>query len=795
MSHVNCVRIGLVAVVAIFFRLNNGQVLRAAVGTLADSSGEVVAWGFNFFGQTNVPSGTFIAIAAGGSNHSLGIRSDGFLAAWGNNSQGQTTLPFSFSAHTAVAAGGFHSLAIRSDATLVGWGNNDNGQSTVPSGTFTAIAAGGRHSLAIKSDGTLAGWGDNTLGLITVPGGTFTAIAAGDEHGLGMKSDGTLIGWGDNFYGQTTVPSGTFTAIAAGLEHNLAIKPDGTLVGWGRGSEGQITIPSGTFTAIAGGGTHSLGIRSDGTLAGWGNNSSGQTTVPSGTFTAIAAGRAHCLALRARTDYDGDLLISGNNVSASLNRSINVAGNATVQTTTNFYNSPTAIIGGKLILAPGAEFSGDTAGTIIANGLDVQTDFTLPASFSLDSTGPLAGAGSLTLGSNSHVNLALAPISSYSGALSIQSGATLTLTETGLLKSSALKLANGGELRQVAGQRVVVSGAGDNSGKIELLGTASQGTSEIEFRGATLNASSTGLITGHTATLRFSGGLTNKGSLSLTGGTNDVFGDIANSGSIVVSGGAGATFYDDVDQGGTLRVSQVGSTTSTAVFLGDFTGEGGSTGGGDIFFEGDLRPGNSPAQVTYENNVFLGSGSTLEIELGGLMPGAQYDKIIVDGSLTLDGALNVSLINSFTPQAGNSFDILDWDNLAGTFDTLALPTLTGSLIWDTNQLYTTGVLAVVAPGVPGDYNGNGTVDAADYVVWRTNDGTQTGYDTWRANFGRAASSGAGDTGSASASANPLSATVPEPASARLFGLATAALIVSRRTTGRSRSPARRFLRQ
>ena len=93
---------------------------------------------------------------------------------------------------------------------------------------------------------------------------------------------------------------------------------------------------------------------------------------------------------------------------------------------------------------------------------------------------------------------------------------------------------------------------------------------------------------------------------------------------------------------GTLRVSKVGSTTSTAVFLGDFTGDGGSTGGGDIFFEGDLRPGNSPAQVTYDNNVFFGSGSTLEIELGGVTPGLEHDKIIVDGSIALDGALNVS---------------------------------------------------------------------------------------------------------------------------------------------------------
>jgi len=54
----------------------------------------------------------------------------------------------------------------------------------------------------------------------------------------------------------------------------------------------------------------------------------------------------------------------------------------------------------------------------------------------------------------------------------------------------------------------------------------------------------------------------------------------------------------------------------------------------------------------------------------------------------------------------------------------------------------------------GDYNNDGVVDAADYVVWRKNDiNGQQGYDDWRTNFG---STGAG-LGSGAAA-------VPEPAS-------------------------------
>ena len=41
--------------------------------------------------------------------------------------------------------------------------------------------------------------------------------------------------------------------------------------------------------------------------------------------------------------------------------------------------------------------------------------------------------------------------------------------------------------------------------------------------------------------------------------------------------------------------------------------------------------------------------------------------------------------------------------------------------------------------IPGDFNNNGTVDAADYVVWRKGIGvapTQDNYNLWRAHFGQ-----------------------------------------------------------
>jgi hypothetical protein len=48
--------------------------------------------------------------------------------------------------------------------------------------------------------------------------------------------------------------------------------------------------------------------------------------------------------------------------------------------------------------------------------------------------------------------------------------------------------------------------------------------------------------------------------------------------------------------------------------------------------------------------------------------------------------------------------------------------------------------------IPGDFNRNGIVDAADYVVWRNSPsnfgGDPGGYNNWRANFRRTFGSGA-----------------------------------------------------
>jgi hypothetical protein len=127
----------------------------------------------------------------------------------------------------------------------------------------------------------------------------------------------------------------------------------------------------------------------------------------------------------------------------------------------------------------------------------------------------------------------------------------------------------------------------------------------------------------------------------------------------------------------------------------------------------------------------LGGGTAGVADQGYADLGAGINEII--GSLLLNGA----------PQANGI-----------TYGSTA----SGALFQSDEYFTGTGVVSV---GLPGDFNGDGSVDAGDYVVWSKSPsaygGSPAGYDLWRANFGLT-SAGSGSGSNLGGSAN-----VPEPA--------------------------------
>ena len=90
-----------------------------------------------------------------------------------------------------------------------------------------------------------------------------------------------------------------------------------------------------------------------------------------------------------------------------------------------------------------------------------------------------------------------------------------------------------------------------------------------------------------------------------------------------------------------------------------------------------------------------------------------------------------------------------------------------------------GITFDVNPSIilSGDFNGNGEVDAADYVVWRKNVSgiyTADDYNTWRAHFGQTLSFGSAASGTAGTGGPPV-ASVPEPTAITLAALVTVCL--------------------
>ena len=255
-------------------------------------------WGNSYSGQDNPPSGlNSVEQLAGGGAHSLALTTTGNVVAWGNNLYGQATVPGSLANATMTIAGGYyHSLAVTTNGQVVAWGNNFYKQTNVPAGlaNVIAVAAGYYDSMALTADGHVVAWGQNSFGQTNVPAAAtnIVAIAAGGNHNLALRNDGTIIGWGDNSGGQLNVPGGLngVVALAAGGLHSFALLSNGTVVGWGDDSVGQIDVPAGLtgVTAIASGENHGLALTANGAVTGWGYDFYGQIDAPSSAVNLLS---------------------------------------------------------------------------------------------------------------------------------------------------------------------------------------------------------------------------------------------------------------------------------------------------------------------------------------------------------------------------------------------------------------------------------------------------------------------------------------------------------------------------
>ncbi len=177
---------------------------------------------------------------------------------------------------------------------------------------------------------------------------------------------------------------------------------------------------------------------------------------------------------------------------------------------------------------------------------------------------------------------------------------------------------------------------------------------------------------------------------------------------------------------------------------------------GDLYMSFDPNLELENADMSTIKAVITGNAHTT-IDVGDLAH-IQYGNLAVE----FDG---------YSPVGGESYTLLSANSITGSFRGTSLPMLPTGLSWDLDIGATSVMLSVMGslPGLPGDFNGDGVVDAADYVVWRKTDQSQAGYNNWRANFGRTASSGSG----------AAAAAVPEPTTGLLLLALVAGLSLRR----------------
>ncbi|HEV3084276.1 MAG TPA: Ig-like domain-containing protein [Gemmataceae bacterium] len=355
------------------------------------------------------------------------------------------------------------------------------------------------------------------------------------------------------------------------------------------------------------------------------------------------------------------------------------------------------IDGGTVATSSGAALVATVLGGTLANGVTLNGILDLTAAYNVNAT----VTGGLTLGSGSVVQLGsnngiYAQLNFDGGSQTLGgSGSVLfgssgsNFLSAGPSAGSALSIGPG---ILIHGQAGAVSYSPIYGGSTNVSLT-NQGTIAADGGGTIVVAHAT----------NFSGGTLTGGTWQVAGNSTLVLsgGDITTNAANIVLDGANANFYSDTNTsalsnfalnsvGGQFTLDDGRNFTAHGAFANagslivaanstfsapsglTQTTTGSLTGTGviaaDVTSDGQVNPGGAaPGVLTINGSYTQTASGGLNIKLGGTTVGTQHDQLAVTGTATLDGALNISLINGFTPGLANEFTVLTFQSRAGAF--------------------------------------------------------------------------------------------------------------------------------
>jgi fibronectin-binding autotransporter adhesin len=535
----------------------------------------------------------------------------------------------------ALLYSGFGTFATNRPVTLMGGGTLGPGNGTIQfSGPIT-----GNGALAVTGPGVLILSGNNTYAGGTTITNSIVRLANGNA----------IPNTSEVFLG---------ASINAALDLNNSSETIGSLAG-GNDIGGSVTLGSGTLTT----GVNNLSTTYDGVISGTGG------LVKTGTGTQT---------LSRTNTFAGPLTIQNGAISTP---SVADAG----------LNSPLGA-GNSLVLG-----ALGTAGTLIFTSPDDgQTNRTITldgnggvfsvtgALSTLNLDGPVSGNGGLTKSGPGTLFFSGTP--AYTGPTLVSAG-RLTLNGGLDTAGGGITVSPGATLqarnvvnRSISGAGTIVASGGLFIGNASSTsGFAFDGTLDVGINQVVLDDANAAQL-GTSTTLGAGGRLNSFNGITLANGRTVTA-------SATASASISGNFVNNGTVTGPISAGQFLTLNNNVSGVGNYAG--------NVRFSANFAPGfNGPVAIAL-NSFSLVDTTTLSLEIGGLTPGTQYDRLNLTGTGVLDGALNVTLIGGFQPVEGNTFVLINGGPLSGAFDTLNLPGLTPGLAWNYVQSASSATLVVI----------------------------------------------------------------------------------------------------
>ena len=308
---------------------------------------------------------------------------------------------------------------------------------------------------------------------------------------------------------------------------------------------------------------------------------------------------------------------------------------------------------GRLILAAGAQMNLTGASyTMTGGGRPVDST---AAGAAVNWTGGTLGG---TLNVQGPFNLVGSAAKTLTGTVNLSGPGTSVWGGTG-----ALDMNSGAVFNNQAGSTIDVQSPLSILSEVPANGTTPVFTNAGTFRQTVTTGTTTfGTVTSYTPAVAFN----NSGTVDVQTGTLSFLGGFSNSGDVIIAGAdRGPWLHSDRRQ-----YDSCGRHARAHIVNLD---GGALSGSGSVVANvdntaGQVDPGaaETAGVIAITGTYTQGASGALNIDIGGTRSG-QFDRLTVSGPVTLDGTLNVGLINGFTPSIGEEFVIVTSSGVSGTF--------------------------------------------------------------------------------------------------------------------------------